>query len=156
MEQADTVVFGDSFAFGYGVDDTDHFANHVPRHAVKAIASPAYSMVHGLLWMERLADRLADKTVIWLVYSGNDLVDNLRPAMATYRMLFVREHDGTWEIVTDHVSPTHGTSAARSRPTTKPWSSCAATPTSRNVPTQRPTTSSAQHPPSAPRPAPHR
>lgn len=120
IDDADVIVFGDSFAFGYGVSDEDHFAERVPGARVKPIAAPAYSMVHGLLWMQRLADRLAGKAVVWLVYCGNDLIDNLRPWMATYRMPFVRERGTSWEVVTDHVSP-------------EPWTFRSPTPTNDEV-----------------------
>lgn len=106
LDDADVVVFGDSFAFGHGVDDDQVYAERTPGLAVKPIASDAYSMVHGLLWMQRLAPRLAGKTVVWFVYCGNDLADNLRPNHWHYRMPFVKGNPGeSWEIVTDHVSP---------------------------------------------------
>lgn len=105
LNDADLVVVGDSFAFGYGVDDDDFYANLHNEHTVKAIASPAYSMVHGLLWMRRLATRLRGKAVVWLVYTGNDLSDNLRPDLSTYRMPFVSKDDGArWRVRSDHVS----------------------------------------------------
>lgn len=106
LDEADVVAFGDSFAFGYGVDDADVYTEQAPGLSVKAVASVAYSMVHGLLWMRRLAPRLRGKTVVWLVYCGNDLADNLRPNQGRYRMPFVRGEPGrSWELVTDHVSP---------------------------------------------------
>lgn len=106
LEEADVVVFGDSFAFGHGVDDDDVYAERTPGLEVKPIASDAYSMVHGLVWMHRLAPRLAGKTVVWFVYCGNDLADNLRPNHWHYRMPFVKGNPGeSWEVVTEHVSP---------------------------------------------------
>lgn len=106
LDEADVVAVGDSFAFGYGVDDADVYTERAPGLSVKAVASVAYSMVHGVLWMRRLAPRLRGKTVVWLVYCGNDLADNLRPNQGRYRMPFVRGEPGQpWELVTDHVSP---------------------------------------------------
>lgn len=106
LDEADVVAFGDSFAFGYGVDDADVYTERAPGLNVKAVASVAYSMVHGVLWMRRLAPRLRGKTVVWLVYCGNDLADNLRPNQGRYRMPFVRGEPGqSWELVTEHVSP---------------------------------------------------
>lgn len=105
LDEADVVVFGDSFAFGHGVDDEDVYAERIPGVKVKPVASDAYSMVHGLLWMRRLAPRLRGKTVVWFVYCGNDLADNLQPNHWGYRMPFLKGNPGeSWEILTDHVS----------------------------------------------------
>lgn len=104
---ADIVVFGDSFAFGHGVEDDSMYTQFCRGLRVKPIGSDGYNMVHGLLWMRRLASELAGKTVAWLVYCGNDLHENLVPSMQQYRMPFVREstRTGEWEIITTHVSP---------------------------------------------------
>ena len=106
LEESDLVVFGDSFAFGHGVGDDAFFANQRSSVRIKAIGANAYNMVQTLLWMERLKDRLAGKLIVWLVFYGNDLVDNLNPHFSRYRTPFVRWRDDgkTWEIVTDHVS----------------------------------------------------
>lgn len=108
LDEADTVVFGDSFAFGHGVDDDDVYANHMSSTAVKALGSDGYSMVHAVLWMERLSARLRSKQLVWMIYLGNDLYDNLRPNYGPYRMPYVRTRDERWEIATEHV-------------TTEPW-----------------------------------
>lgn len=106
LDDAHVVVFGDSFAFGHGVDDKYVYAELTPGLKVKPIASDAYSMVHGLLWMRRLASRLPGKTVVWFIYCGNDLADNLNPELWGYRMPFLKGNPGeSWEIRTDHVSP---------------------------------------------------
>jgi hypothetical protein len=107
LEQADVVVVGDSFAFGFGVDDRDFYAAKV-TFPVKAVAAPAYSMVHGLLMMERLGERLRGKLVVWFIYYGNDLYENLRPNVGIYRTPFVRQATGRdgeaeWEVVASHV-----------------------------------------------------
>ena len=47
---------------------------------IKSIGSPAYSLVHSLMWMERMAPLLEGKLVVWFVYNGNDLADNVYPA----------------------------------------------------------------------------
>jgi hypothetical protein len=104
LDAADMVVFGDSYAFGHGVDDADMYTEHVPGLTVKALGSDGYSMVHGVLWMERLQQRFAGKPVIWMIYAGNDLYDNLRPNYGRYRMPYVRYRDGQWAIHTSHVS----------------------------------------------------
>lgn len=107
LAEADMVVFGDSFAFGQGAADDAMYTRFCRGIRVKPIGANGYSMVHGALWMRRLAPQLAGKVVVWFVYYGNDLHESVLPNMGRYRMPFVREDRGTgkWEIVTDHVSP---------------------------------------------------
>jgi len=107
VTQSQIVVFGDSFAFGQGVSDQAFFSELNPNLCVKAIGSPGYNMVQELLWMRRLSPQLQGKLIVWLIYFGNDLYENLVPEMCSYRMPFVREVNGTgdWEIVTDHIRP---------------------------------------------------
>lgn len=107
LEDTDMFVFGDSFAFGHAVDDSDFFGCLAGGLSIKGIGAPAYSMVHPLLWMERLAPYLHGKTVAWFVYVGNDLDDNLRPELFGHRSPFVRrdQNSGEWEIFEGHVSP---------------------------------------------------
>jgi hypothetical protein len=105
LDEAEVVVVGDSFAFGTGVDDRDFFGARasVP---VKAVGADAYNMVQGLLLMERLGERLRGKVLVWLIYYGNDLYENLRPNHGQYRMPFVRQApdgDREWEVVSRHV-----------------------------------------------------
>ena len=107
IDDAEMLVFGDSFAFGHGVDDGDFFAERVAGVRTKALGVNGYNLVQELFWMERLGDRLAGKSVVWLVFYGNDLMDNLHPNVRHYRTPFVRApgDSGEWEIVTDHVRP---------------------------------------------------
>ena len=107
LEDSDIVVFGDSYAFGYGVNDRDFFADLNRDVRIKSIGVNGYNMVQELLWMQRLSDRLKGKLVIWFIYFGNDLLENLTPNLDHYRMPFVRSLNSTgqWEIVTKHVSP---------------------------------------------------
>lgn len=104
IEGADVLVFGDSYAFGHGVNDEEVYAHHTDGVVVKPLGSDGYSMVHAVLWMERLQQRMAGKFVIWMVYAGNDLHDNLRPNYFRYRMPFIRERAGEWELHNEHVS----------------------------------------------------
>src|SRR4051812_5063145 len=90
IAESDVVAIGDSFAFGYGVDTAQSFAARSTPCRVKAIGAPGYSMVHGVLLMEQLAERLHGKLIVWLVYLENDLQDNLAPEMRQYRAPFVR------------------------------------------------------------------
>lgn len=108
MSDADIVVFGDSFAFGHGAEEDGMYTRFCNGLRVKPIGSDGYNMVHGLLWMRRLAPELMGKMVAWFVYCGNDLHENLVPSMQQYRMPFLREstETGDWETVTSHVSPT--------------------------------------------------
>lgn len=106
FEDADILVFGDSFAFGYGADDERMYSEQENDLRIKPIGINGYNMVQSLLWMERYAPRLGGKIVVWLVYYGNDLYENLCPNLAQYRMPFVRQSrtSDDWEIVTEHVS----------------------------------------------------
>jgi hypothetical protein len=108
LAECDIVVFGDSFASGYGVDDAKFFANLNPELHIKCIGTNGYNMVQELLWMQQLAPQLKGKLVVWFVYFGNDLYENLIPDMCGYRAPFVRALNGTdeWEIVGDHITPT--------------------------------------------------
>ena len=107
LAEAQVVVFGDSFAFGYGVNDEAFYGDLIPNVRIKAIGVNGYNMVQAFLWMERLAAKLTNKLVVWFIYYGNDLYENLQPNLDQYRMPFVREIKGTeqWEIVHNHISP---------------------------------------------------
>ena len=107
LHESDIVIFGDSFAAGYGVADRHFFANLAGKYRIKSIGIGGYSMVQELLWMERLRQGLRQKLVFWFVYYGNDLYDNLMPDLRGYRKPFVREdrNSGDWEIVSSHVTP---------------------------------------------------
>lgn len=115
LEGSDVVVFGDSHAFGCGVDDRHFFADLADSARIKAIGAPAYSMVQPVLWMERLAPYLRGKLVVWLVCLGNDLDDSMHPGLHQYRAPFVRQRPGSkeWEITADHVDPARWTITSR-------------------------------------------
>jgi hypothetical protein len=106
LEESEIVVFGDSFAAGYGVSDRHFFANLSHRPRIKPIGIGGYDLVQGLLWMRRLAPSLQGKVVVWFVYFGNDIHENLIPNLNAWRRPFVRPVNGgnEWEIVTSHVS----------------------------------------------------
>ena len=107
ISDANIVVFGDSYAFGYGVDAGATFWRCADRARMKAIGAPGYNMVQELLLMRELAGQLAGKLVIWFVYFGNDLYDNLLPNNRHYRTPFLRlnKDSRSWQITSDHVSP---------------------------------------------------
>jgi hypothetical protein len=106
LRDSDVVIFGDSFAFGYGVDDKNFFADLNPQVRIKSIGTNGYNMVQSLLWMQRLSPQLSGKLIVWFIYIGNDLYENLQPNLQSYRMPFVRLIPQTdrWEIVTHHIS----------------------------------------------------
>jgi hypothetical protein len=106
MANADVVVFGDSFAAGYGVNADESYARIARAARIKPVAVVGYSMVQELLCMRQHERWLRGKRVVWLVYLGNDLYDNLTPDLGGYRKPFVREAGSRWEIVTSHVSET--------------------------------------------------
>lgn len=107
VENSDIVVFGDSHAFGYGVDHKNSFSQVKCGVRIKAIGVPGYNMVQELMLLERLASRLQLKLVVWFCYVGNDLFDNLSPEMSGYRSPFLRSSrkGTTWEVVTSHLAP---------------------------------------------------
>jgi len=107
-DHADIYVFGDSFAFGFGVNDQDFFANAISHPRIQTIGANGYNLVQEYLLMKEYSSSIVSKTVIWFIYHGNDLYENLMPNMSHYRMPFVRERNGTgsWEIVSNHVNST--------------------------------------------------
>ena len=105
VEDADVLVLGDSHAFGYGIDAERSFASLYTAPRIKPIGAPGYNCVQELLALRELSAKLAGKLVVWLVYPGNDIADNLSPGMGGYRTPFVRVRNGDWEIVTSHLSP---------------------------------------------------
>jgi len=103
------VVFGDSFAFGYGVHGKDSFAEQNSHVRTKGVGAPGYNMVQELLLMRELAPELKSKMVVWFICLENDLYDNLWPYKSNfYKTPFLRSFNGKgdWEIVTNHVAPT--------------------------------------------------
>jgi hypothetical protein len=108
LSESQVVVFGDSFAFGYGVNFHLSYAEINPHRRVKAIGAPGYNMVQELLLVRSLASQLRGKQVIWFICLENDLYDNLHPVKPNfYKTPFVRSLNGgeEWEIVTAHVTP---------------------------------------------------
>jgi hypothetical protein len=106
VDDADVLVLGDGFAFATAVEDGSLFTDHAGNVTVKAIGAPGYNMVQELLLMKQLESRLGGKLVVWLIYLGNDLDDNLRPHIQGYRAPFVRRTTiGDWEIERGHLRP---------------------------------------------------
>ncbi len=105
LTESQIVVFGDSFAFGFGVDAEHMFSELNPSLRIKSIGAPGYNMVQELILMQQLSTQLRNKLVVWFICFGNDLYDNLLPNLYQYRMPFVRKIDSSedWEIVTHHI-----------------------------------------------------
>lgn len=108
IDESEVVIFGDSHAFGHSADDQYYFGNLSGAARIKAIGANGYNLVQELLWMRELSPKLRNKLVVWFIFSGNDLLDNIEPSMHHYRAPFVREVKGAcqWEIVTEHVNAT--------------------------------------------------
>ena len=112
LSESDMVVFGDSFAFGYGVDSCDAYFNLTTNLKIKAISAPGYSMVQELLLMREFASSLCNKIVVWFICLENDLYDNLQTnslhPQHVYRRPFLRRThvDQKWKIITSHVDET--------------------------------------------------
>ena len=105
VSDSEVVVFGDSFAFGYSVDTRNAFFEICGEVPIKSIGAPGYNMVQEVLLMEELASCIKGKLVIWFIYLGNDLYDNLAPEMKGYRTPVVIEENDGWRIVTSHLNP---------------------------------------------------
>jgi hypothetical protein len=105
LKESQQIVFGDSFAFGSGVDDKHLFANLVNGLSVKPVAIFGYDLVQEVLWMRQLLPALKGKQVVWFIYLANDIHDNLSPDLYGCRRPFVRQirAAGGWEIVSSHV-----------------------------------------------------
>ena len=81
IRDSDMLVFGDSFAWGYGVDDKEFFADLNPGPKIKSIGVPGYNMVTELLWMKEYSSFMKGKLIVWFIFAGNDLYDNMLPNM---------------------------------------------------------------------------
>lgn len=107
MAECDIVVLGDSFAFGYGVSDRAMFAGLIPNLRVKPIGINGYNLVQELLVLRGYSAQLTGKMVVWFIFLGNDLWENLYPYMqSAYTAPFLRRVniDGDWQIETSHLS----------------------------------------------------
>lgn len=108
IANSDVLVFGDSFAWGHGIDDEEFFADLPSRITIKSIGVSGYNMVQELMWMKEYSKHFQNKLIVWFIFDGNDLYDNVVPNLYHYRMPFVRRVDSAreWEIVTSHLVKT--------------------------------------------------
>jgi hypothetical protein len=113
IEDSEVVVLGDSHAFGFGVDADATFAAVSREPRIKALGAPGYNMVQELLLLRAVQARLGGRMVVWLVYTGNDIYDNLTPSQpAGQRAPFLCQVEGDWEIVSRHLSPERWTASS--------------------------------------------
>jgi lysophospholipase L1-like esterase len=77
-----SVMFlGDSFTFGLGVNDDEIFTELLSQSTdrnVLNVGVPGYSNDQQLLMLDKLVEYRPD-VVVWVVYLGNDLLDNGEP-----------------------------------------------------------------------------
>lgn len=107
LKDSSAIVIGDSFVFGSGANDGNHFANLTNSARVKPIGGPGYGVVHYLLLLKNLTTELKGKLVIWFVYTGNDFRESIRPSSYGFWFPFVffNNEKGKWQIRTDHINP---------------------------------------------------
>lgn len=75
------MFLGDSFTFGLGVDDDQVFTELLNQSAEETYLNagvPGYSNDQQLLLLEKLM-AYRPKELVWVVYLGNDLLDNGKP-----------------------------------------------------------------------------
>jgi len=107
IKESDVIVFGDSFAFGYGSKYEDTYFALRDDIVIKPIAASGYNMVQSLMLMEKYQGEINDKLVFWLICLENDLIENLRPYNSkSYRNPFLRNKSNQdWELVNAHINP---------------------------------------------------
>ncbi len=77
-----SLVLGDSFTFGVGVEDEETFSallnQSVPDQRFLNAGITGYSTDQQLLFLEKLKITQPYASLLWIVYLGNDLADNPR------------------------------------------------------------------------------
>jgi hypothetical protein len=63
--ESNVIVFGDSIAFGWGIDAARSYSELNPHLRIKAVSAPGYNLVQELLLMREMAPRLTGKLVVW-------------------------------------------------------------------------------------------
>ncbi|MBI5691757.1 MAG: SGNH/GDSL hydrolase family protein [Verrucomicrobia bacterium] len=86
-----TAVLGDSFTFGFGVNDDQTFVHLLDAAKsggmrFRNFAVPGYSTDQQALLLEQGVLPLRPARVLLVVYLGNDLLDNLRPIPLQVRL----------------------------------------------------------------------
>ncbi len=80
------LVLGDSFTFGFGVEERDTFARRI-QHRIRATGRKEFRVINGgvvgygtkqeQIWFDQIADAIEPDAVILGFFVGNDFVDNL-------------------------------------------------------------------------------
>jgi hypothetical protein len=110
FEDADVIVFGDSFAYGFGIDYDKSYARQLKEPRIKPIGAPGYNMAQAVLLMEQYKEKLRGKVIVWFICLENDLYDNIKPYNSSYnRIPYVCRRNGSdsWGIVRDHIDRGH-------------------------------------------------
>lgn len=107
LKECQTIIIGDSFVFGNGTDDKNHFAELTKKTKVKPIGAPGYGTAHYLLILKTLTAELHGKLVIWFVFTGNDYREAIRPTSYGYHFPFVYYDEKTqsYKMRTDNIHP---------------------------------------------------
>ncbi len=106
LDKSNTLVIGDSFVFGQGTDEKQHFAGLTQLATVKPIGAPGYGVTHYLLLLKNLTKELNGKLVIWFVFTGNDYREAIRPTSYGYHFPFTYrdQSTGSYKINTGGIS----------------------------------------------------
>ncbi len=82
-QQTPVAVIGDSFTFGLGVNDNETFVERLNANDTgrffQNYAVPGYSNDQQWLLLQQLDKHTSINDVLWFVYLGNDLLDNVLP-----------------------------------------------------------------------------
>ena len=99
-----TLVVGDSFTFGLGVEDdapwVARLGIELPAERFINAAVPGYSPEQALLKAEDLFRAYAPARILFVIYLGNDLVDIGLPfaVQADYPKPYAELQDGHWQL----------------------------------------------------------
>jgi hypothetical protein len=105
INESNIIVFGDSFAFGYGANERDAYYA-LGTEKMKPIAAPGYNMAQAVLLMKKYRMQLKGKSVVWMICLENDLAENIRmDNFDNYMVPFVKQDHGTgeWDIMNRHL-----------------------------------------------------
>ena len=116
------LVIGDSFTFGFGVNDSETFVHHLNQspHAKTHFLNcsvPAYSTDQEALLIERELLKLKPDEIWLVVYLGNDLLDNQHPfpLQATLPKPYFTLENGELRAHNTPVPPQHAAPVSQPR-----------------------------------------
>ena len=107
LKDCNTVVIGDSFVFGQGVSDKNHFASHTNSAKVKPLGSHGYGATQYLILLKNLGNEIKGKLVIWFIFTGNDYREAIRPTSYGRHSPFVFYDNTTksYKIRPENINP---------------------------------------------------